>query len=171
MIHASTITEEDRRFVETWQNVGLAQIGIVKVTARGDIAQQLISGPRRFMVTTEERLLTQEKITSSANDPFLNGSFRPIHVPPQVTVESNPNALSDEDIVAILQGSDLAWDEWMKVIDSPETLARMLVAAEETTCSLRRFRQIEGRLSELKPPKKRIVQKDRVQFESMGGGA
>lgn len=167
MIHHSSITDEDRRFVETWENLSLSTIAIVKITARGDEEQQVINGPRRFFCTTEERLLTQDRIVDPANDPFQNGWFRPITVPATVTVETNPNALGDEEILGVLKSSELAWTEWLAVLDSPETLQRLLDKAEEAEASLKRYRQVEARLAELRPPT-RLVQKDRDEFEKIG---
>jgi hypothetical protein len=167
MYHSSTITDEDRKFVETWENVSANQTAIVKLDPRGNETHQLISGSRKFLVTTEERLLTQDRIRLEKDDPFKNGSFRPIHVPATVTIDTNPNALSDEDILQILRGSDVAWEQWMAVLDSVATLQRMLDSAEEANTSLRRYRQLEARIAELKP-KRRVVQKERGEFEKIG---
>lgn len=166
MRHHSSITAEDREFVETWENVSDISVGIASFNPRGEEGQVLIAGGRRFMCTTEERLVTQDKIADVANDPFLNGTFRPILVPETVTVQSNPNALSDAEILDVLKSTDLAWDEWMKVLDSPATLQRLLNAAEEANTSLRRFREVEARLEAVKP-KTRVVQKDRSEFEKI----
>ena len=48
-----------------------------------------------------------------------------------VTIETNPNALSDEDILKILRtDSKMAWEEWLSTLDSIATLRRMLDLAE-----------------------------------------
>ena len=168
MIHHSSITEDDRRFVETWENISANQTAIVKIDARGEETHQVIAGPRKFLVTTAERLVTQDRILDEKDDPFKNGTFRPVNVPETVTIESNPNALSDEEVMRVLQSSEVAWEEWMRVLDSPETLRRMLDAAEAANASLRRFRQIEARIAELRP-QTRLTQKDRDQFEKIAG--
>lgn len=150
---AGSITQADREFVETWENIASYQNAIIRLDMRGDEKYEVIQGDaRRFMITTEERLLTQSKIVDAANDPFKNGSFRPVVVPEDVNVETNPNALSDEEILGIFSASDFAWDEWMKTIDSPATLQRMIALADDAEgASVKRLRQVEARLREVKP--------------------
>jgi len=166
MLHRSSITAEDREFVEMWENVSDISVGIVSFNQKGEEGQVLISGGRQFMCSSEERLVTQDKIVLVTDDPFKNGTFRPITVPDNVTIESNPNALSDPEILDVLKSGDLAWGEWLKVLDSPATLQRMLNLAEEANASLRRYREVEARLAEVKP-KTRLMQKDRSEFEKI----
>lgn len=148
--HTSAITEEDRSFVETWEHISPQQWGIVRLDARGDYRHEVIRGQREFMLTTEERILSQDRIREKSNDPFMNGSFRPIIVPDSITIESNPNALSDEEIEKILNASDVAWDEYLKVIDSVATVRRMMEVADDSEVSVKRYRQLEGRLKEVR---------------------
>lgn len=119
-----SITHEDRIFVETWESLTERRTAIVKMTARGEETRQLIT-KGTFMCTSEERIITQDRIANPKDDPFLNGRFRPVVVPPSITVETNPNALSDDEIVKVLKSSDLAFQEWLTNLDSLETLSRM----------------------------------------------
>jgi hypothetical protein len=164
---AGTITQKDREFVETWENIAVSRNAIIRLDVRGDEKQEIISGPRTFMVTTEERLIHQNKVRDPKNDPFLNGAFRPVIVPDSVNIESNPNALSDNEIKSILVSSDVAWGEWMAILNSPETLGRMIDMANSTDgVTLKRFHQLQERYAEVKP-KTRIVQKDADQYEGI----
>jgi len=157
----STITQEEREFVETWENIAPYQNAIIRLDVRGDEKHEVIQGEnRQFMITTEERILTQSKVVDKANDPFLNGSFRPVVVPDGVTIETNPNALSDDEIMEIFAASDFAWSEWMRTLDSPATLNRMIDLADEApTMTVKRLREVQLRLREVKPPT-RITTKD-----------
>jgi hypothetical protein len=164
-----TITDEDRAFVETWENISPAANDIIRLDVRGDEQHELIQGKRKFMLTTADRLITQNKILLPEHDPFQNGSFRPVVVPPTVTVETNPNALSDEEIKQVLVSSDIAWAEWMKILDSPATLQRFLdiaeSSAEDLKVSLGRYKQVAQRLSEVKPTK-RVTSADYEKAEA-----
>ena len=73
----SAITQEERDFVETWENIATYQNVIIRLDHRGEEKHEVITGGRVFMITTEERLITQDKVVDSKNDPFKNGSFRP----------------------------------------------------------------------------------------------
>lgn len=148
---AGSITEEDRKFLEEWESISHQGWGITRLDPRGYELQEVVAGRKNFRITTEERILTQDKIKDERNDPFLNGSFRPIVVPDSVTIESNPNALSDDEIHRILATeSDIAWTEWIRTLDAVATLRRMLDLAEGSDISIKRFRQLENRLEEVR---------------------
>lgn len=147
---AGSISKEDREFVETWENVSPASWGIVHLDPRGDLIDEIVNGRRMVKLTTEERIVTQDRILDEALDPFLNGSFRPVVVPDSVTVESNPNALSDEEIEKILNSSDVAFREWLSNIDSVATYRRMLEIADNSEISMKRFRELERRLEDVR---------------------
>lgn len=166
------ISEEAREWIEEWENVSPQTNYIIRLDARGDERQEGISGPRTFKLSTEERIITQDRIAAKKNDPFTNGAFRPVVVPEAISVETNPNALSDDDIARILRASPIAWDEYMKVVDSPGTLRRMLERFESLLdeghdLSARRLRQLQAKLDEV-APRARVVQKDRKEYEKLG---
>jgi hypothetical protein len=148
---AGSITEEDKKFLEEWESISNQGWGILRLDPRGEEKDEVILGRRHFKLTTEERIITQDKIKDRKNDPFLNGAFRPVIVPDSVTVESNPNALSDEEILKILNtGSEIAWEEWLNTITSVATVRRMIELAEETEISIKRYRRLESRLEEVR---------------------
>lgn len=153
----SSVTQTDKEFVETWENIASYQNGVIKLDPRGDEKQEIISGNRTFFITTYERLITQDRVEDPKNDPFINGSFRPVKVPEGVTFETNPNALSDDEIFQIFQSSDVAWSEYMLVIDSPATLNRMIDLADDDRAegmTVRRLRQVQVKLREVSPPRR-----------------
>jgi hypothetical protein len=85
-----SITESDRTFVESWENIAPSQNAIIRLNTRGDEKQEVISGRRNFMLTTEERLITQDRIVDDRLDPFKNGCFRPVVVPDSVSIDRAP---------------------------------------------------------------------------------
>lgn len=157
-----SITDQDVDFVETWENIASHQNVIVRLTSRGDERYEVITGRRTFMVTSQERLITEDKVLNDEDDPFRNGAFRPVVVPDSITIETNPNALSDKEITNVLKSSDLAWTEWMGTIDSVATLRRMLDLADESgDLTIKRYRQIEQRIVEVRGyERQRLVSKD-----------
>ena len=58
--------------------------------------------------------------------------------------QSRADALSGEEVLNVLKSSDVAWTEWLRVLDSPATVQRLLERAEEANASLRRYREIEA---------------------------
>jgi len=146
-----SITDQDQHFTETWENIATRGNAIIRLDARGEERQEVISGRRSFMLTTEERIITETKVLDSKDDPFKNGDFRPVIVPDSVTIETNPNALSDEEIVQMFAIGDEAWSQVLTSLDSVATLRRMLDLAEDYEgLTMRRYRDMEHRLIEVR---------------------
>lgn len=170
------ITEENAAFIEEWESVSPSSQWVIHIDMRGDEAPEEVTQGERFYITTKDRMLTQRKVRDKKNDPFVNGSFRPITVPEDVTVETNPNAMSDEHILSVFKASDLAWDEWMSIVDSPATVQRMLDLADshqDAEISHKRYNQLMQRRTELHP-KAQITTSDEVLKDFLnerGGGS
>lgn len=165
---SGSLNDAMKEFIEEWESVTPITNFIIKLDARGEFKHDGIIGVRKFKISTYERLLTQDEIKERELDPFVNGSFRPLIVPEDVTIESNPNALSDEDIDRIFGASELAWGEYLKVVNSPATLRRMVDRAEKADISLKRYRQLEDLLQSSDPSiVKRIEQKDQDMFDNL----
>jgi hypothetical protein len=164
---AGLLNDEDHKFIETWESVSESLHFIIRFGPMNEPNHEPVAGQRKFQITTAERVVTQSKVVDPANDPFLNGSFRPLIVPSSISVETNPNALSDDDIRRIFVSSDVAWDEYMKVLDAAATLRRMLDLAEDSDLAIRRYRELEQKLAELNP-RVRVTQKDSDLFASTG---
>lgn len=165
-----SITQEQVDFVETWENVSPITNYVIKLDVRGDETHVEISGRRQFMLTTQERLLTESKILDKKNNPFTNGCFRPIITPENITIETNPNALSDDEILNIFKASEIAWTEWLANIDAPATVRRMMDLADDAEdISLKRYRQLEARLTEVTGGPRHATQKDEDTYRRMAG--
>lgn len=148
------ITDEDAAFVEEWESVCPATQFVLHEDPRGNEESLEVNNGDRFYITTKDRKINEHRMRNATMNPFTNGSFRPLVVPPDVTVTTNPNAVSDEHILGMFAGSDLAWEEWMRIIDSPATIKRMMDLADtspDAKISHQRYRQLEDRLGELHP--------------------
>lgn len=147
IMRQGSITAQDQDFVETWENIATRQNAIVRLDVRGEEKPEVITGRRNFFITTEERIITEGKVLDPKNNPFRNGDFRPIIVPDDVNIQSNPNALSDDEIVKMFSVGDAAWGGVLETIDSIATLRRMLdLAEEQDDLTMKRFRDMENRL-------------------------
>lgn len=168
-----SVTDKEKNFIETWENVGHQVNYIIRENRRGDEVHEEISGTKKFKLSTYDRMLTEDKIVNPRLNPFKNGSFRPLIVPEDVSIDSNPNALSTEDIKRLFSASDVAWDEYMDVIDSPATLQRMVDMADrgDVELSHRRYKQLESMLVQFSNINKQVArQKDEALIESAGPG-
>lgn len=165
-----SITEKEKLFLETWENVGQGTHYIIRENRRGDEAPEGVTGRRKFKLTTYERILTEDKILDPRMNPFRNGSFRPVIVPEDISLETNPNALSDEDIERLFVASKNAWDAYMEILDSPATIQRMIDLADQgdRDLPLSRYRQLEEMHARYTAVGTRLVQKDQDEFDSMG---
>lgn len=165
-----SITNEQVEFIETWENLSPATYYIIKLDVRGDEKHEPITDRRNFTLTTQERMITQNKILEPKKDPFLNGAFRPIITPDDINIETNPNALSDEDIHKIFGASQVAFEEWLNTVDAESTLRRMLELAEsDDEIAYKRVRLIQARVTEVTGGPKHATQKDEQTYKDLGG--
>lgn len=166
-----SITQEQVDFLETWENVSPTTNYVIKIGPRGDEEHHAVEGPRQFTLTTQERIITQSRILEKENDPFQNGCFRPVITPEDINIDTNPNALSDEDIVNLFGASKLAWGEWLSTVDAPATLRRMLDLAVEHDEDIpyARVNQIKARLDEVGGGPRHATQKDEDTYKAMTG--
>lgn len=163
------ITDEDRVFTEEWENISTPIHSVITIDPQGAEKHVIIEGSRHFQLTSAERKITQSRILNKKDDPFLNGAFRPVIVPDSVNIESNPNALSESEIKSILVSSPTAWEEWMKVIDSPDTIARMMaIADQDESITYKRVKQLSELLAVVRP-QTQIRSKDRAAYEAISG--
>jgi hypothetical protein len=168
---SGSVSDKEKGFIETWENVAQGINYIIRENRRGDEVYEPVAGSRKFKLSTYDRMLTEDKIADQRHNPFTNGSFRPVIVPADITIETNPNAMSDDDIRRLFAASDAAWEAYMDVIDSPATLLRMATLAEDSEITLKRLRRIEALTSELQhanDPNWRVAQKDQAQYDGMG---
>lgn len=166
-----SITDEQVAFVETWENLSPMTNFVIKLDLRGDETHTEISGRRQFSLTTQERLITEQRILESKHNPFRNGCFRPIVTPDDITIETNPNSLSDEDILRIFGASAIAWDEWLSNVDAEPTLRRMIELADDNQddIPLRRYKQLQERLDVVTGGRKNARQKDEETYRTISG--
>lgn len=165
------ITDAEAGFVETWESVSQTTQYVIKLDFRGEPYHHMVPSEREFDITTEERLLTQKAVNRDGLDPFTNGCFRPVRVPEDITVDTNPNALSKADIERIFKASSRAWDEYLSVIDGAETLQRMVDLAQDSDdLSVKRLNQLQERLAEVRP-KRRVESKSLDEYEKAGTGS
>lgn len=171
---SGSVTDKERGFIETWENVSHQINYIVRENRRGDEEYIEVSGAKKFKLSTYDRMLTEDKIVNPRLNPFQNGSFRPIVVPEDVNIETNPNALSSEDIRQLFGASQAAWDEYMDVIDSPATLQRMLDIADrgEGDLTHRRYKELEQMLDRFSNINKQVAPiRDAALIESAGSNS
>lgn len=170
-----SVSEKEKHFIETWENVAPGVNYIIRENRRGDEVHYEVKGRVQFKLSSYDRMLTEDQIHDLRHNPFKNGCFRPVIVPENVSVDSNPNAMSEEDIKRVFTCSDEAWDAYMDVIDSPATLQRMLDMADEGTSEIahRRYQQLFSMHSRFSNVGKRITSsndpKIQEQMDKMDG--
>jgi hypothetical protein len=166
-----SITEVDREFIEEWENVSEATFYVLRYDVRGEARQEGIPGGRKFKLTTEERIITEDRVLRVERNPFRNGSFRPITVPDEYEPERNPNALSNDQIQKMFGASELAFTEFLDGIDSPATMRRAMALGEDSeTLTTKRAKLIRERFQELNGPPRHARQKDEDRYRGIPAG-
>jgi len=163
-----SISELDREFIEQWQNVSEGTYYVIRFDVRGENEYGAVEGGRDFRLTTEERMITEDKILLPKSNPFRNGAFRPITVPDNYEPERNPNALSNEQIEKMFNASELAFGEFLSGLDSPGTLRRAIALGEDhDELTTKRLRQITARFREVNGDPVNAAQKDETAYRTI----
>jgi hypothetical protein len=98
--------------VETWSNAGQSMVYITRIGEYGRRESELIYGGKVFAISPQERRINQSMCHDPVNDPFTNGTFKPIALledePDSVALRANPNVLDDDriDELFALSGDD-----------------------------------------------------------------
>ena len=165
------ISDIDREFVETWQNVSEGTYYVIEFDARNDPTQVPVAGGREFKLTTEERIVTEDKCLEAKNNPFRNGAFRPLTVPDDYQPERNPNALANEQIEKMFTASELAFTEFLSGIDSPATLRRAIALGEDhDALTMKRMNLIKDRFREVNGTPRHAIQRDEKEYRTIPAG-
>jgi len=148
--------EAKRDELETWENIGSARHVIRKFSAKGDLVEELITGGRRFHVSTRERHLNSEMAADSTLDPFSNGMFSPVRLlettEDAAEIASNPNLMGEEEMATILRGRIDTFRKRLAKIDNPVVLNRLIQVATDNDAPVSKVEAIKGRLVEVQPP-------------------
>lgn len=139
---------------ETWQANG--RIVLYKTNRLGSMEAVLVNRGRKIQLTEQERIMNQDRVADEKMDPFANGTLSPVRLPDsskesaQAIVE-NPNTISEEEMVRILDGHHKTFEKKLADISSPYVVRRMLAIAqgEDVDITVKRVEAIEARLREL----------------------
>lgn len=166
-----SISDVDRDFIETWESVSEGTYYVIRFDARNEPEMIPVPGGREFKLSTEERIVTEDKILERKSNPFRNGAFRPMIVPDDYEPDRNPNAISNEQIEKMFGASELAFTEFLEGLDSAGTLRRAIALGEDhDSLSTKRLNRIKERFREVNGGPNHARQKDESQYRTIPAG-
>jgi len=138
---------------ETWANPGKGDVFVLTFDHTGKLKSVPIRAGQKLTLTVKERQLNQERAFSGEVDMFTNGRLSPVRLVDSADdyeeIASNPNHLSEGDMVDILKLKGKAFSERLEDITNVIALERMydLASDESASVSMTQFRALEKRLS------------------------
>jgi hypothetical protein len=152
--------------IETWSNTSPSLVHLIKIGEYGKRETELVYGGRLFSLTPQERRLNQSSCFDAKNDPFTNGTFKPIALvedePDTERLRSNPNVLDDDGVTEIFALTGEAFSQRLIAITNPTAVNRLIEAAKQPTTGAS-----VGQLETLKRYKKLLSgEKDEPAAES-----
>lgn len=142
---------------EVWENAGKGRVAIQKLDQRGLKRTEIVAGGRKFHVTPRERRMNQELVALESMDVFINGTLRPVRMiegtEDAKEIASNPNHLSESDMVTLLKSHYKTFDDRLESITNIGTVERLLELAEtdEVGATVRTVSRLRDRLAALNP--------------------
>lgn len=152
--------------IETWMNVGPSLLHITKIGEYGKRESELIYGNRVFAITPQERRLNQSQCFNSLDDPFTNGTFKPLRLledePDTETLRANPNVLDDGAIAGLFKLTGEPFGQQLMAITNPTAVDRLIEVAKQSATGA-----TVGQLEILQRYKKLLAgEKDEPQVEA-----
>lgn len=141
---------------ETWANIGKGDVFVLTFDHAGRLKSVPIRAGQKLTLTVKERQLNQERAFSSDVDMFSNGRLSPVRLVDSADdyeeIASNPNHLSESDMVDVLKLKGKAFSERLDDITNVIALERMyeLAGDESANVSMTQFRALEKRLAEVR---------------------
>lgn len=142
---------------ETWMNAAKGRAGVLKYDRSGNLRQELVRSGGKIDLTTDERLVNQERAANESLDIFKNGMLVPVKLldtaEDSKDIAENPNLKSETELLAMFK---LQWKKFeveVGNITNTAAIERMIDVAEreEVDATVRQVSVLRARLVELDP--------------------
>lgn len=121
--------------IETWLNTSPSLVYLTKIGEYGKRETELVYGGRAFGLTPQERRLNQNQCFDSKNDPFTNGTFKPLALLEDEhdtqALRNNPNVLDDDGVAELLKLTGEAFSHRLIAITNPTAVDRLIEIAKQ----------------------------------------
>lgn len=121
--------------METWMNAGPSLLHITKFGEYGKRESELIYGGRVFALTPQERRFNQSQCFRASDDPFTNGTFKPLALiddePDTDRLRNNPNVLDDARVAELFQLAGEGFNQKVLEITNPTAVDRLIEIARQ----------------------------------------
>lgn len=141
--------------LETWENISRSRHVVKKFSSKGDLIEEMISGNRKFHITTRERHINMERAAESKLDPFSNGMFAPVKLLDTTDdaeqIASNPNLIGESEMVDLVKGRVDTLRKRLGEVENPIVLNRLLEVALEQDVQASKLEAVKVRIAEVSP--------------------
>lgn len=157
MSAAKTAVEVDEfAGLEAWVNTIDGRIVLQTRDSQGGLTDTIVAGGKTVHVSPADRRLNQDKVASKDLDPFQNGYLAPVRLiegdRDTAKLSSNPNVLSEDDMLALFEDPYEAFTARLQEITLPITLQRMLrMITQVENATVRQQEAIKDRIAALQP--------------------
>ena len=142
---------------ETWGNPSAGKVYILTFDHTGKLQSQLVRPGGKVQITTQERLINQERAASPAKDVFNNGRLHPVRIHDSAEgyaeITSNPNLLSEDDLKELFNLKIGEFRSRLGEISNSNALQRLHDFAngddEDTKVTMTQAKAIDKRLAEV----------------------
>jgi hypothetical protein len=121
--------------VESWLNTSPSLVYLIKIGEYGKRETDLVYGGRIFSLTPQERRLNQSSCFDAKDDPFTNGTFKPLSLvedePDTERLRTNPNVLDDDDVAELLKLTGEAFSQRLIAITNVTAVDRIIETAKQ----------------------------------------
>lgn len=137
---------------EKWQSTVPGKI-VVKYHSINGPKDQVILPGKTFSISTVDRQANQNAVANAVYDPFTNGAFVPVELPPEAVDElgAQPNHVDEDAVLLIASGAAFEAGQELKKLSAPAVVEKVLAAARSLGATDERLGMIEEYLREIDP--------------------
>jgi hypothetical protein len=121
--------------VETWLNTSPSLVHLIKIGEYGKRETELVYGGRAVSLTPQERRINQSSCYDAKNDPFTNGTFKPLALiedePDTERLRNNPNVLDDDGVAELFTLTGEAFSQQLIAITNLTAVDRLIETAKQ----------------------------------------
>lgn len=142
--------------LETWESSIAGRVVLKLRNTLGTLTATMVGPGKRAHLSPADRRYNQDKYATAAQDPFQNGTLRPVRLveddPDTAKLLSNPNLISADEMRALFKKPLPAFEARLATITLPVTIREIRRIAEDVEgATIRQLKAIEARLEAVAP--------------------
>lgn len=139
---------------EIWKSGIAGTISVLKFNRRGELASEVVRSGQACTLTTEERIINQEKAATADLDIFKNGMMVPVRIlddaEDAAEIAANPNLMAESEMNDLFKAHWKTFENRVAQVSNPIVIQRLLQIAEAQDATVKQVNVLKVRMESLR---------------------